>query len=53
MLLGPRASNLHRDDAYATGSANQLDSLVERRMLADYVAPATLHGWYGIDAPGG
>jgi len=38
--IGPRASNLNRDYAYATGSANQLDSLVERRMLADYVAPA-------------
>lgn len=38
--IGPQASNLNRDYAYATGSANQLDSLVERRMLSAYVAPA-------------
>ena len=38
--IGPKASNLNRDYAYAAGTANQLEKLAALQMLIGYVAPA-------------
>ena len=38
--IGPKASNLNRDYAYAAGTANQLDKLAALQILTGYVAPA-------------
>lgn len=38
--IGPKASNLNRDYAYAAGTVNQLYKLVSLQMLTGYTAPA-------------
>jgi uncharacterized repeat protein (TIGR03806 family) len=38
--IGPKASNLNRDYAYAAGIANQLDKMAALQMLTGYAAPA-------------
>jgi uncharacterized repeat protein (TIGR03806 family) len=38
--IGPQASNLNRDYAYANGSQNQLDHLAALQMLSGYASPA-------------
>lgn len=38
--IGPQASNLNRDQAYATGTRNQLEALAALQKLTGYAAPA-------------